>query len=85
MDDYVSKPIIPKKLSEAIERWTGNEEESDFLSDDEVEENDSLDDNAAPDKTEKKPPIDFDSALERAVGNVVSTWISNPVDLRRSK
>ena len=69
MDDYVSKPISPKKLSEAIERWTGNDEESDFLSDDEIRENDSPEDKSEPDKTEEKPPIDLDSALERAMGN----------------
>jgi CheY-like chemotaxis protein/HPt (histidine-containing phosphotransfer) domain-containing protein len=69
MDDYVSKPISPKKLSEAIERWTENDEESDFLSHDEIGENDSPEDNAAPGMTEEKPPIDLDSALERAMGN----------------
>ena len=65
MDDYVSKPISPKKLSEAIERWTGNDEESDFLSDDEVGEDDAAPDN----ETDENPPIDLDSALERAMGN----------------
>jgi len=78
MDDYVSKPISPKKLSEAIERWTRGDEESDLLPDDGVREDDSIQNSAVPDrtadetafeKTEKKPPIDLDGALERAMGN----------------
>ncbi len=65
MDDYVSKPISPKKLSEAIERWTGNHEESSFISDDVV-----LEDGVDPrNVTAEKPPIDLDGALERAMGN----------------
>ena len=65
MDDYASKPISPKKLLEAIERWTEREETSDFLSDDVAGKDD-----AAPDKeTGEDPPIDLDSALERAMGN----------------
>ena len=65
MDDYVSKPISPKKLLEAIERWTEREEASDFLSDDVARKDD-----AVPDKeTREDPPVDIDSALERAMGN----------------
>jgi len=64
MDDYVSKPISPKKLSAAVERWTKRGEESGFFSDDEIGE-----DNSAPDMAEENPPIDLDDALGRAMGN----------------
>ncbi|NQU04427.1 MAG: response regulator, partial [Syntrophaceae bacterium] len=63
MDDYVSKPISPKKLSEAIQRWTRSDEESDLFPDE------TRADNSALDKIEEDPPIDLDSALERAMGN----------------
>ena len=65
MDDYVSKPISPKKLSEAIERWIKSHEEPDLSSHGGVTENDD----ALDGETEGDPPIDFDAALERAMGN----------------
>ena len=65
MDDYVSKPISPKKLLAVIEKWTEHEEGTELLSENVVEENDT-----APDKKRVEDlPVDFDSALERAMGS----------------
>ena len=64
MDDYISKPVDPRKLLEKIELWTKNGDKGLPI------ETDRHQDNDLPGGAPKgNPPIDFEKALARAMGD----------------
>jgi CheY-like chemotaxis protein/HPt (histidine-containing phosphotransfer) domain-containing protein len=65
MDDYTPKPINPQELLEKIEKWTGTERGAPAAETaSEVSEKDQI-----PDSKEETLPLDFEKALERAMGD----------------
>ena len=65
MDDYTPKPINPQELLEKIEKWTGAERGAPAAETaSEVSEK-----NQQPDSKEETRPLDFEKALERAMGD----------------
>jgi two-component system sensor histidine kinase/response regulator len=65
MDDYTPKPINPQEFLEKIEKWTGAERSSSGAGTGiEVSKKGLL-----PDTKEKPQPLDFEKALERAMGD----------------
>ena len=65
MDDYTPKPINPQEVLEKIEKWTSAERN---VSGSETEAEVSKK-NPLPDTNEEMPSLDFDKALERAMGD----------------
>jgi len=65
MDDYTPKPINPQEVLEKIEKWTGAERSAPAAETaSEVSGKDQL-----PDSKEETQPLDFEKALERAMGD----------------
>jgi two-component system sensor histidine kinase/response regulator len=65
MDDYTPKPINPQELLEKIEKWTGAERSATIPG----TASEASAKNQPPDSKEETQPVDFEKALERAMGD----------------